>query len=70
MVCSAQVHSHQPPEEETDEVNVAQVLESSSQRGSVDMDSSEESPAAEEDEARTVVPDAQEEEGENVFRLL
>lgn len=67
VVCSAQVHSRQPPEEEPDEVDVAQVLESTSQQDSPEVDSGEESPVAEEDEAHTAVPDAQEEEGDNVF---
>ncbi|XP_056249022.1 interactor protein for cytohesin exchange factors 1-like isoform X3 [Seriola aureovittata] len=48
VVCSAQVHSHQPPQEETEEEEEdSQVLESSAPQGSSGTGSNEESPAAE-----------------------
>lgn len=61
VVCSVQVHTHQ---EETDEVDVTQVLESSSQQESLETESNEESPAMEGEEAHRVVSVVQEEEGE------
>ncbi|TMS20902.1 Connector enhancer of kinase suppressor of ras 3 [Larimichthys crocea] len=65
VVCSAQVHSHQPPQEEAEEEDDSQVMESSSQQDLPETRSNEESPAAEqveeEAEAQRVVSGAQEE---------
>lgn len=70
VVCSAQVHSHQPPQEEAEEEDDSQVMESSSQQDLPETRSNEESPAAEqveeEAEAQRVVSGAQE-AGETLF---
>ncbi|XP_027130345.1 interactor protein for cytohesin exchange factors 1 isoform X1 [Larimichthys crocea] len=64
VVCSAQVHSHQPPQEEAEEEDDSQVMESSSQQDLPETRSNEKSPAAEqveeEAEAQRVVSGAQE----------
>lgn len=65
VVCSVQVHSHQPPQEETEEEDEPQVSESSSHQDTPETGSNEDSPAAE-GEAQTVVSGA-EEEGETLF---
>lgn len=54
VVCSVQVHSHQPPHEETEEEDDSQVLESSSHQDPSETESSEESPAAEGEAQRVV----------------
>lgn len=66
VVCSVQIHSHQPPTEETEEEDDTQVLEGSSQQDSLETGSNEESPAVEEAEAQRVASGAQE-EGETLF---
>ncbi|XP_059209336.1 interactor protein for cytohesin exchange factors 1 isoform X2 [Centropristis striata] len=47
VVCSVQVHSHQPPQEETEEEDDPQVPESSSHQDLPETGTNEESPAAE-----------------------
>nr|XP_033499052.1 connector enhancer of kinase suppressor of ras 3-like isoform X1 [Epinephelus lanceolatus] len=54
VVCSVQVHSHQPPHEETEEEDDSQVLESSSHQDPSETESNEESPAAEGEAQRVV----------------
>ncbi|TNM95623.1 hypothetical protein fugu_016706 [Takifugu bimaculatus] len=53
VVCSVQVHSHQPAAEEAD----GEVLESSSQPDSLDTESNEENAGAEEEGAQTAAPE-------------
>lgn len=64
VVCSAQVHSHQPPQEETEEVDVSHYLAGSSQHESLEGESNEGSSAAEEEEVQRAVCGAHEDEGE------
>lgn len=63
VVCSVQVHSHRPRQEETDEEDDPQVLESSSHQERPETGSNEESPAAE-GEAHGVVSGAKNEGGD------
>lgn len=54
VVCSVQVHSHQPPQEDTEEEDDLLVLESSATLESPETGSNEESPAAEGDAQREI----------------
>lgn len=65
VVCSVQVHSHQPPHEETEEEDDSQVLESSSHQDPLETESNEESPAAEGEAQRVVSGAGSEGECEN-----
>ncbi|XP_028421413.1 interactor protein for cytohesin exchange factors 1 isoform X1 [Perca flavescens] len=62
VVCSAQVHSHRPPQEETEEEDDLQASESSPRPDPREAGSSEESPAAE-GESQEVVSGAENEGG-------
>lgn len=63
VVCSAQVHSHQPAADEED----GEVLERSSQ---LDTESNEENASAEEEEAQTAAPEPEGEAGFTYWPLL
>lgn len=62
VVCSAQVHSHQPPQEETHETDTSRAPGRSSQPESPETDSNEE-----EEAAQRVVSDTQEDDGRTGF---
>lgn len=66
VVCSVQVHSHQPPQEETHETDASRAPGRSSQPESPETDSNEEE---EEEAAQRVVSDTREDDGRTGFHV-